>query len=97
MAFLIFILAISSVTAELQHVFLLGPGDGSGGHVETLEIYYSEEGEDPRFVTKDNGSIFLGSSKDNTVKLLDFKLACANNIMIPKVSSLGIYTRLEDE
>mgnify|MGYP001215803755 FL=1 len=68
MQFLISILAASSVTAELQHVFLLGPGDGSGGHVETLEIYYSED-TDPRFVTKDNGSVFLGSHKDNTVKL----------------------------
>ena len=54
--FFIFIIAVSSVTAELQHVFLLGPGDGSGGHVETLEIYYSED-TDPRFVTKDNGSV----------------------------------------
>ena len=69
MQFLISILAASSVTAELQHVFLLGSGDGSGGHVETLEIYYSED-TDPRFVTKDNGSVFPGSHKDNTVRLL---------------------------
>ena len=66
MNFLIFILVVSSVAAELQRVFFLGPGDGSGGHVETLEIYYSED-TDPRFVDRDDKSVFPGSSKDNTV------------------------------
>ena len=66
MNFLISILVLSSVAAELQHVFLLGPGDGSGGHVETLEVYYSED-TDPRFVDRDEKSVLSGSSKDNTV------------------------------
>ena len=69
MKVLIFItLILSSVSADLQRVFLLGPGDGSGGHVESLEVYYTED-SGPRFVGRDNGSVFLGSSKDNTVKL----------------------------
>ena len=72
MSFLIFILVVSSVAAELQRVFFLGPGDGSGGHVETLEIYYSED-TDPRFVDKDDKSVFPGSSKDNTVIILPIK------------------------
>ena len=70
--FLISILVLSSVAAELQHVFLLGPGDGSGGHVETLEVYYSED-TDPRFVDRDHKSVFPGSSKDNTVIILPLK------------------------
>ena len=66
MKFLIFTLVLSSVAADLQHVFLLGPGDGSGGHVETLEVHYTED-SGPRFVGRDNGSVFLGSSNDHTV------------------------------
>ena len=68
MEFIIFTLVLSSVSAGLQHSFLLGPGDGSGGHVETLEVYYTED-SGPRFVSRDNDSVFLGSSKDNTVIL----------------------------
>ena len=70
MKFPIFVLILSSVAAKLQHVFLLGPGDGSGGHVETMEVYYNEDTE-LRFVPKDNGSVFPGSSKDNTVNMHD--------------------------
>ena len=64
--------------------------------METLEIYYSED-TDPRFVTKDNGSVFLGSPKDNTVKLFKLLiLACANKHTDINSIKSG-YTCLEDE
>ena len=40
--------------------------------METLEVYYSED-TDPRFVDRDQKSVFPGSSKDNTVIILTLR------------------------